>query len=280
MFDPSAQYELSICPLGRRAADEYYHQGQVWIEGREGSTYTLRFTNRGPNRVLAIFSVDGLDVLKGKPAGHLSEGYVVNGNSTLDIPGWKLDDATAAEFFFSRSSKSYVSKIGGNVNNTGVIGAMVFNERQMVQWAQPAHLTFTSASLPNTNWSGMVGYNSSSTLTAGSVHPGVPASLNNLSVGSASDGTLRSATTSLNMVSQEVGTGFGQATAWNTVNTTFTREHPTVPNAIMAVYYDSAKNLQRRGIVLKSRYGTDTSNNPFPAYTSSTGATPPPGWKP
>ena len=103
MFDPSAQYELSVCPLGRRPADEYYHQGQVWVEGREGSTYTLRFTNRSPNRVLAIFSVDGLDVVKGQPAGHLSEGYVVNGNSTLDIPGWKLDSATAAEFYFSRS---------------------------------------------------------------------------------------------------------------------------------------------------------------------------------
>jgi len=284
MFDPSAQYELSVCPKGRRPADEYYHQGQVWIEGREGSNYTLRFTNRSPNRVLAIFSVDGLDVLKGKPAGHLSEGYVVNANTTLDIPGWKLDDATAAEFYFSRSSKSYVSKMGGSVNNTGVIGAMVFREKPAVHWTQPPHLTFTASSLPTSNWSGTVGYNSIGTPVAGSVHPGVTVSLNNLSVGSvsanASNETLRSATTSLNMVSQDVGTGFGQATTWNTTNTTFSRENPTIPNAIMAIYYDSAKNMQRRGIVLKSKYGTDTSNNPFPAYTSSGGAVPPPGWKP
>lgn len=276
MFDPSAQYELSVCPLGRRSADEYYHQGQVWIEGREGSNYTLRFTNRSPNRVLAIFSVDGLDVLKGQPAGHLSEGYVVNGNSTLDIPGWKLDDATAAEFFFSRSSKSYVAKIGGNVNNTGVIGAMVFREAQPLQWARPLTYTATTGTpLQPTSW----GINTS----GWNGHPGIPASLNNLTVGSVSSSyTSASArgTTHLpqNAVSQDVGTGFGQATAWNTVNTTFNREHATVPNAIMAIYYDSAKNLQRRGIVLRSKYGTDTSNNPFPAYT--TGAAPPPGWKP
>jgi hypothetical protein len=275
MFDPSAQYELSVCPLGRRPADEYYHQGQVWVEGREGSTYTLRFTNRGPTRVLAIFSVDGLDVLKGKPAGHLSEGYVVNGNSTLDIPGWKLDNATAAEFFFSRSNKSYVAKIGGNVNNTGVIGAMVFREAQPLQWAQPLTYTATAGTLSQpTSW----GINAS----GWNGHPGVPASLNNMYAGSISHTatTARGVGALSQNAIQDVGTGFGQATAWNTVNTTFNREHATVPNAIMAIYYDSAKNLQRRGIVLKTKYGTDTSNNPFPAYTSSSGATPPPGWKP
>lgn len=271
MFDPSAHYELSVCPNGRRPADEYYHQGQVWIEGREGSNYTLRFTNRSPGRVLAIFSVDGLDVLKGKPAGHLSEGYVVDANSTLDIPGWKLDNATAAEFYFSRSNKSYVSKIGGNVSNTGVIGAMVFREQQM--WTQPPHLTFTASSLPTSNWSGMVGYNSvgplAGTTTTSSLHPGV--AVNHVSITRDASGST---------IDHSMGTGFGQATGWNTVGTTFNRETPTNPNAIMAIYYDSAKNLQRRGIVLKSRYGSDTSNNPFPAYTSSTGAAPPPGWKP
>jgi len=247
MFDSSAQYQLEICPLGRRPADEYYHQGQVWIEGREGSTYTLRFTNRSPDRVLAIFSVDGLDVLKGKPAGHLSEGYVVNGNSTLEIPGWKLDASTAAEFFFSRSSKSYVAKIGGNVGNTGVIGAMVFRE---YQWQN----SFPASSINKLTFA-----NPSSSVARGIYNHS----------GSAD---------SLSSVSQSVGTGFGAATQWNTVNTQFTRENSTVPNAIMAVYYDSSKNLQKRGIVLRTRYGTDVSNTAFPAYTS--GATPPPGWQP
>ena len=249
MFDPSAQFVLVVCPLGRRPADEYYHQGQVWIEGREGSNYTIRFTNRSPNRVLAIFSVDGLDVLKGKPAGHLSEGYVVNGNSTLDIPGWKLDNQTAAEFYFSRSDKSYVAKIGGNVSNTGVIGAMVFKE-----WQPPVYNNYTYAATPTSS-----GYNPnalrgiSSTMGMNSIQ-------------------------SVNAVSASVGTGFGQATQWNTIPTQFVRENHSMPNAILAVYYDSSKNLQRRGIILKSRYNPSVSNTAFPAYTS--GATPPPGWQP
>ncbi len=250
MYDPSAQYQLEICPLGRRPADEYYHQGQVWIEGREGSNYTIRFTNRSPNRVLAIFSVDGLDVLKGQPAGHLSEGYVVNGNSTLDIPGWKLDNQTAAEFYFSRSDKSYVAKIGGNVSNTGVIGAMVFKE-----WQPPVYNNYAFTANPHSS-----GYN--------------PNALRGITSSAVGMNSIQS----VNAVSSAVGTGFGQATQWNTTPTQFIRENHNIPNAILAVYYDSSKNLQRRGIVLKSRYTASTSNSAFPAYTS--GTTPPPGWQP
>lgn len=273
MFDPSAQYELTICPRGKRPADEYYHQGQVWIEGREGSNYALRFTNRSPGRVLVIFSVDGLDVLKGKPAGHLSEGYVVDANSTIDVPGWKLDNETAAEFFFSRSNKSYVAKIGGNVNNTGVIGAMVFKEatqQPFTYYQQP--FTYTATPQIQPNWSILN--------TSGAVNA---VDVNNIAVGSvarsAGSWSLPMNSSQTSFTSQEVGTGFGPATSWSTVNTTFVRENATVPNAIMAVYYDSARNLQRMGIVLKSKYST-TSNNPFPAYTANTGAVPPPGWKP
>ncbi len=251
MFDPSAQFELAVCPLGRRPADEYYHQGQVWIEGREGNTYTLRFTNRTAGRVFVVFSVDGLDVLKGKPAGHLSEGYVVNANSTLDVPGWKLNDSSAAEFFFSRSDKSYVAKIGGNVNNTGVIGAMVFKEYYQPNLYPNAFPTYPYNGQPYTG------------------NP-VPRGVYSISANS-----IQASATSAGLNS--VGTGFGNTTEWNTTTTTFVKENATVPNAIMAIYYDSRKNLERRGIVMKSRYN-NVSNSAFPAYI--TGATPPPDWKP
>lgn len=253
MFDPSAQFELAVCPLGRRPADEYYHQGQVWIEGREGNTYTLRFTNRTNGRVFVVFSVDGLDVLKGQPAGHLSEGYVVNAGSTLDVPGWKLNNTTAAEFFFSRSDKSYVAKIGGNVNNTGVIGAMVFKEYQQPYAFPNAFPTYSYNGQPTTG------------------NP-VPRSIYSVSANS-----IQASAVSASIGLNSVGTGYGNATEWNTTTTTFVKENPTVPNAIMAVYYDSRKNLERRGIVMKSRYN-NVSNSAFPAYV--TGATPPPDWKP
>lgn len=79
---------------------------------------------------------------------------------------------------------------------------------------------------------------------------------------------------------QDVGTGFGDATQFNTVMTSFTRSHQTIPDDILAVYYNTARNLQKMGIVLRTkstRYDNSTAKA-FPAYNQ--GCTPPPGWKP
>lgn len=244
MFDPLSRYQLAVCPRGKTPADEYYYQGQVWIEGRDGSDYTLRFFNRTAHRVLAIFSVDGLDVLNGQPAGHLSEGYLVAANSSIDVPGWRVDANTAAEFVFGKVGKSYVSKMGYTVNNAGVIGAMVFQEAISSQIVSTVSRSLSTISMPM-QFGSIMGINQIQT--------------------------------SSSAASNSMGTGFGQAAPWQTASAQFVRANQTQPDALMALYYDSAKGLQRRGIVLKSRYSASTSNNPFPAYT--TGVKPPPGWK-
>ena len=111
MLDSTNSYELLIKPLGRNPADEYYHNNSSWIEGREGNSYTIDIRNNTYNRVLFVISVDGLDIIEGKPAGLNSQGYIVNANSVCSIPGWKLTNTAAAEFFFSRSRDSYVNAI-------------------------------------------------------------------------------------------------------------------------------------------------------------------------
>jgi hypothetical protein len=265
MFDPSGQFELSICPNGRRPADEYFHQGSMWIEGRENSNYTIRFSNKTADRVLAIISVDGLDVLKGQPAGPQSEGYVVDSYSSIDIPGWKVDNNVAAEFFFAKSGKSYVTKMGANTSNTGVIGAMVFKE---YKWNYDPLTYVTASSYPLAGGGGVL-----RGLHQNPVHQWhTGAALN--AVGSNSVQTSATASS----LSANVGTGFGEAVDWETKGTTFIRESQSTPNALMAIFYDDARNLQRRGIQINSKRSKYANNtNPFPTYTS--GATPPPGWK-
>ena len=120
MFDSTKRYELTIRPLGRKPADEYYHNGSIWIEGREGNNYTIDLTNRSNHRALFILSVDGLDVLEGKTAGLNSQGYIIAGGQTISVPGWKINNNQAAVFYFSRSRDSYVNSIGGSTTNTGV----------------------------------------------------------------------------------------------------------------------------------------------------------------
>jgi len=291
MFDPSAQFELQVCPNGRRAADEYLHQGTIWIEGRENSRYTLKFTNRSPNRVMVIFSVDGLDTIKGQPAGPNSDGYVVDANSSIEVPGWTLDRGTAAEFYFSKAGRSYVATSGNSTSNTGVIGAMVF--REILYYQEP--LQYTAAAYPQWTTSGatlsppngsipVAGlYNSPTSALLNAAPQNAVASaamgiyqMSSLSSVQPTASVVRSAST----VSQDVGTGFGDATEFNTSQVVFNRANPNIPDAILAVYYNTAKNLQKMGIQIRTarnKYDNSTAS-PFPGYT--TGCKPPPGWTP
>lgn len=262
----NSQFELQVRPNGRAAADEYYHQGNWFIEGREGSRYTLFFKNNLTTRVMVILSVDGLDVCKGQPAGPDSDGYLVEPLGSIEIPGWKLNDNTAAEFYFAKSGKSYAHASGANTTNVGVIGAMVFRENETLY--KPLLQAFP-------------GYNGFSYTVRGSVGLGSPSPSVKLSTSSWDSSTCSNTIgmNSIRAVGQSVGTGFGDATQFNTTQVTFERANPTVPDALMVLYYNSTKNLQRMGIQLKTkgnRYDTSNTAKAFPGYTN--GCTPPPGW--
>jgi hypothetical protein len=112
-----------------RAITEYPHNGQTFIEGREGSAYEVKVTNHNNHRVEAVVSVDGLSVIDGKDAGPQSSGYLLDAGESVVIPGWKLNDAQVAAFEFAGKSGSYAAQSTGTARNTGVIGVMAFRER-------------------------------------------------------------------------------------------------------------------------------------------------------
>jgi len=288
MINSSSEFELVVCPNGRAAADEYLHQGNIWIEGRESSKYTLKFFNRTPFRVNVVFSVDGLDTIKGQPAGPQSEGYVVNGNDSIEVPGWTLDGNSVAGFFFAKAGRAYVAASGNNTSNTGVIGAMVFRERSMA-YASPYY--------PQ-GYRGMTGWNNNTRIynqSSSMKSPGVsvtevdysvmPQNMMSQSIGDAiAQETSAIATSSVGMrsispVSQDVGTGFGDAVTFNTYKVSFNRLNENTPDTILAIYYNTAKNLQKMGINIRTVYNKydNSSANPFPSY-QPTGCKPPPGW--
>lgn len=260
MYSSDNNFELQIRPRGRSAADEYCHNGAVFIEGREGSNYTLWFNNRSHSRVMAIFSVDGLDTCKGQPAGPNSDGYLVDAHSSIEIPGWKLDSQSAAEFYFSGIGKSYANASGANTNNVGVIGAMVFRE-------QPQFGMYNA--FYDQGWA-----------SAGMMQP-----IRGMGYSGTQMGNSLSSSIGMNSVqvcasgtSQSVGTGFGNSTQFKTAEVPFIRANPSVPDALLVIYYNSANNLRKMGIQLRTRSTRydNSSAQAFPGYT--TGCTPPPGW--
>lgn len=270
MLDNSRKYELVVRPLGRSPANEYPLNGVVWIEGRDGNRYTIDISNHSLGRALFIISVDGLDVIEGKSAGLDSPGYIVNGNSSISVPGWKLNNAEAAEFYFSRGQDSYVNTIGGNTANTGVIGAMVFSE-----YCPPIYqnVSIYNHCGPGTFGPGPFGSGSGGWASSAGILRN--ATLDSLSV------TAGANSICTNTVNQEVGTGFGDATEWKTTEANFTKADPNNPDTILAIYYNTARNLEKMGIRLRKRNNPGYTADPFPRYTSSvgTGCKTPPGWR-
>ena len=109
-----------------RVLEKIPFKGQTWVEGRDQDEYSLKITNRCDTRVLAIVSVDGLNVLNGKKAGFDDTGYVVE--REVIIPGWRKSADNTAAFYFTYPGDSYADRVGKG-QNVGVIGVAFFAEK-------------------------------------------------------------------------------------------------------------------------------------------------------
>lgn len=282
-----SQYEISIL-VDNKPITEYPHDGLVFVEGRAGSEYTIRLRNNSSAKACFIVSVDGLSILNGKECGSDSPGYILSPWATLDVACYKVDDATGAKFVFGAKEKSYSAEVGKGTTNVGVIAALVYRE----QWQpKPIHhynyhdggmvlrkmastksvrsggWQSSSAAPMGTGWSsGSTGWSSSSASTIASNSCG---SLSNSCEYSA---TMDSLPTPVEPVEQQLGTVFGDAMQWQTQTVAFKREPG--PAASLVIYYDSRKNLERRGIKFEQK--VSPLPNPFPG---NEGCPTPPNWR-
>ena len=246
--------------VDNRPVTEYPHEGSTFIEGREGKDFTIRISNGRNNRVLAIPSVDGLSVLDGKPASHDSMGYIIKAHSTITIPGWTLDQATVAKFFFTQKEESYTTRISAGTQ-TGVIGVIFYDEKIVPDINPFEVVRYYSGNQPGSMASGGWSNNISNTCYGSGISGSASASsINQMSVEKSSEAF-------------GLGTGFGKKTDFATNKSTFDRGNFVTG---LTLYYDNKRNLEKRGIkfpVVSSRYSS------LPQAFPGIGCTPPPGWK-
>jgi hypothetical protein len=105
------------------------YRGEYWVAGRPGARYGIEIANRSTGRVLAVTSVDGVNVLSGATAAWDQGGYVFEPSEHYQISGWRKTDAQVAAFVFTASSNSYADRTGRPAN-VGVIGVALFRERR------------------------------------------------------------------------------------------------------------------------------------------------------
>lgn len=105
--------------------------GRALIVGAEGQRYNIVVHNHTAGRYEVVTSVDGLDVIDGRPADLAKRGYILEPHSTLTIDGFRRSESAVAAFRFGRVSQSYAARTSGD-RNVGVVGLAFFAERGSV----------------------------------------------------------------------------------------------------------------------------------------------------
>ncbi|MGH8459255.1 MAG: hypothetical protein ACRESV_07885, partial [Nevskiales bacterium] len=99
----------------------YRHEGRNYVAGEPGHEYEIRIHSTYGSRILAVTSVDGVNVISGQTASPEQTGYVLDPYSSVDIAGWRKSMERIATFYFTRLKNSYAARTG-RPNDVGVIG--------------------------------------------------------------------------------------------------------------------------------------------------------------
>ncbi len=90
----------------------YPKDGRRWVVGAPGHEYSVRVCNRTNARVLAVMSVDGVNIVTGDTAAPLQSGYVLSAWECADISGWRKSMERTAAFYFTELPDAYATRTG------------------------------------------------------------------------------------------------------------------------------------------------------------------------
>lgn len=111
-----------------RPLTAFPHRGERYVVGTPGHQYAVKLTNRSPDRVLVVLSVDGVNAISGETASPDQSGYVLEPWQDATVSGWRKSQQSVAQFEFTDFADSYANRTGRPAH-VGVIGIAVFRER-------------------------------------------------------------------------------------------------------------------------------------------------------
>lgn len=106
----------------------HWHEGRAYVAGKPGNEYHVSVRNRRGEDLLAVVSVDGVNVVSGETADPAQAGYVLSPHRSLDIQGWRKSLSETAAFYFTALPDSYAARTG-RPDNVGVIGVALFRRK-------------------------------------------------------------------------------------------------------------------------------------------------------
>ncbi len=240
----------------------HYRKGEYWVAGVPGAKYAIEVRNATVQRLLAVTSVDGVNVVSGETASVAQTGYVFGPWQRYAIHGWRKGQDAIAAFEFTASPASYAERTG-RPRDVGVIGVALFRERSPVPLPMPA------PAVPH--HSRAESYGALPPAAAPAPAAAAPAPLAHESQ-DASSMAKRAAPTS----APKLGTGHGERESSYVSHTEFERERSS-PDEVIRIRYDSHDNLVAMGVLPPPR-ASQPRPNAFP--DSPVGYVPdPPPWR-
>ena len=198
--------------------NHYYQAGKAYVAGNPGERYSIRLSNRSGERVLAVLSVDGVNVITGETASPQQSGYVLAPYASVEIAGWRKSDREVAQFYFTALPDSYAARTQ-RPQHVGVIGVAAFREKPL---PPPLPIAPEPQYRKQGPW--------------GEVQQPAP------SQGALADSTAAAKSR------ERLGTGHG-AREYAPISHTEFERRSSHPEQILALYYDSHANLLARGIL-------------------------------
>jgi hypothetical protein len=214
----------------------YWHEGRAYVVGRPGNEYQVTVKNRRGDDLLAVVSVDGVNVMDGQTASPSQAGYIVSPWRRVDIRGWRKSMSEIAAFYFTSLGDSYAARTD-RPQNVGVIGVALFERKR----SQPRFEEAVPPASSEAPWYGPADKKLQADRSAG-------ADLNTQSRAAPAP-------------SAPLGTGHGRREDAPIRWVEFERA-TDAPAETITIYYDSYRNLVARGILTQPIAPRDP--NPWP----------------
>ena len=264
-------YTVEAVDDSGRALPTFEHRGRTYVLGSLGQRYLVRFRNGTGRRVEVVASVDGRDVVDGRPSSLRKRGYVVEPWGELTVDGYRTSQEAVAAFRFSTVSRSYSAR-KGDARDVGVIGLAVFPERPRPVAVLPRPEPYRPYDAPRA--SGSAARDEVERRAESAAPP--PAAQ------APEAGGLASAPRPKSAERPGLGTEFGEEHASHVEQTTFERASAR-PDAVLTFRYDDREGLLALGIDVDGRGlaagETWRREHASPFRADASYCEPPPGWR-
>lgn len=240
----AAQAQVRLEVVDRHSGSvlrQYQNGDERWIAGLPGNRYAIRLRNHTAQRMLAVVSVDGVNVVSGETARPDQAGYVLDPWGSTEIRGWRKSLRDIAAFEFVALPDSYAARTG-RPDDVGVIGVAVYAERRRPAIALDDYAPRSP-----------------------SAEPGYPGRYDKSAPAEKSHGYAQR---------QELGTGHGRREGDRARYVDF--ERASRPSQILRLYYDEPQRLVAMGLIPDPyRYGYSPQRpRAFPGFVPD-----PPGYR-